>query len=639
MCRIATTHRVNWLLVGFLACLLASVPANGQSLIPDWRRLGNTAVEASLASVAGGPVERVWFATDGRQLFARTGSGKVFTTRDFETWAPAGEAAPPGEAERPVISRGLPEPGARIRDAARRPGLLYAAGRAVYRSDDGGLSWTNVTEYEGASVVGDGVRDLAVSPENDQEIVVAGRFGIWRSLDGGLSWSGLNRSLPNLPVRRILQLPVGAAGMRVFLEGLGAVEWAPGEKTGWRPVADTTVAAEAQLKQALGRLLEAEIQSVAVAGDFVYAGSASGGRLWASADRGRSWRPFVLAEAGSVRDIHAVTENPRTAIAAVGNAGDGVHVLKTTNGGIFWDNITGDLPDVAARAVTADFSSGAVYAAGDGGVYFAFADLRGAGVAASWSEIAGSPEGRRVFDVELDAGGNQLFVAIDGDGVYAMMAPHRFFAPKVVNAADLGSRAASPGALLSILGRQVNLARAGEWNAPVLAASPAESQVQVPFEVSGSALTLALTTAGRSGQLERYSVGLPLRQVAPAIFVDRDGTPMVLDADSGILLDAMAPARSGGRIQILATGLGKVRPDWPSGMPGPLEDPPRVVADVRVYLDRAPLEVIRATLAPGYIGFYLVEVQLPEIVNAGTAELMIEAGGEQSNRTRIYLEQ
>jgi uncharacterized protein (TIGR03437 family) len=99
----------------------------------------------------------------------------------------------------------------------------------------------------------------------------------------------------------------------------------------------------------------------------------------------------------------------------------------------------------------------------------------------------------------------------------------------------------------------------------------------------------------------------------------------------------MTPARSGARIQILATGLGRVQPEWPSGMAAPLESPPRVVAPVRVLLDRVPVEVTRATLAPGYIGFYLVEAQLPEIVNAGPAELYIEAGNQPSNRVRIYL--
>ncbi|MCX6622288.1 MAG: hypothetical protein NTY38_14715, partial [Acidobacteria bacterium] len=132
--------------------------------------------------------------------------------------------------------------------------------------------------------------------------------------------------------------------------------------------------------------------------------------------------------------------------------------------------------------------------------------------------------------------------------------------------------------------------------------------------------------------------GVPLRPVSPAIFVaNADGAPMVMDADRGLLLDAGNPAGPGTRIQILATGLGRVRPDWPTGLAAPLENAPRVIAPLRVTLDRTPLEVTRATLAPGYVGFYLVEVQLPDVVNAGPAELMLEAGGQQSNPVRIYL--
>jgi uncharacterized protein (TIGR03437 family) len=133
-------------------------------------------------------------------------------------------------------------------------------------------------------------------------------------------------------------------------------------------------------------------------------------------------------------------------------------------------------------------------------------------------------------------------------------------------------------------------------------------------------------------------VGVPLEATSPAIFVDRDGSPMLLDADSGVLLDGMNPAHSNSRLQILATGLGKVNPAWPTGVASPLEDPPQVVAPVRAYLDRAPVEVRRATLAPGYIGFYLIEVELPAIVNSGPAELYLEADGRGSNRVRIYLE-
>ncbi len=172
---------------------------------------------------------------------------------------------------------------------------------------------------------------------------------------------------------------------------------------------------------------------------------------------------------------------------------------------------------------------------------------------------------------------------------------------------------------------------------PVLDASENESQIQVPFEVgvpAAGSVSLALESAGK-----RFTFGVPLQEVSPAIFVDRTGAPMLLDADSGLMFDARNAARSGSRIQILATGLGKVRPDWPTGMAAPLQQPPAVRAEVTAYLDRAPVDVLSATLAPGYVGLYLVELRLPAIVNAGPAELYVSAGGQESNRVKIQVEQ
>jgi uncharacterized protein (TIGR03437 family) len=113
---------------------------------------------------------------------------------------------------------------------------------------------------------------------------------------------------------------------------------------------------------------------------------------------------------------------------------------------------------------------------------------------------------------------------------------------------------------------------------------------------------------------------------------------MIQDADSGLMLDPRNAAHSNARIQIFATGLGKVSPDWPTGLAAPLDKPPAVVAAVRAFVDRQPVEVTRATLAEGYVGLYLIELQIPAIVNAGPVELFISAGGQESNRVQIYLE-
>jgi uncharacterized protein (TIGR03437 family) len=112
---------------------------------------------------------------------------------------------------------------------------------------------------------------------------------------------------------------------------------------------------------------------------------------------------------------------------------------------------------------------------------------------------------------------------------------------------------------------------------------------------------------------------------------------MLLDADSGVLLDAMTPARSRSHIEVLAEGLGSVNPPWPTGVAAPLQNPPQVTGTVLAYLDRQPVQVTRAVLAP-YIGFYLVDIEVPKIVNSGPAELYLEVNGKLSNRVRVYIE-
>ncbi len=113
---------------------------------------------------------------------------------------------------------------------------------------------------------------------------------------------------------------------------------------------------------------------------------------------------------------------------------------------------------------------------------------------------------------------------------------------------------------------------------------------------------------------------------------------MLLDGNTGTMLDASNPAHSRSRVQILTTGLGRVNPDWPDGKPAPVNNPPAVVATVTAYLNRTPVEVTRQVLAPGLAGFYLVEIELPQLVNYGPAELYLEAGGHASNPVRVYIE-
>jgi len=599
----------------------------------DWRHIGNAQIDFGLAGLATGPVARAAYSADGTALVIRTASEESFVTQDFETWKPT--QAPPAAPEA-ASALALPESSAQLRqaDGSQR---LYAFGNFVYRSDDGGQTWENLTAFRSVSIIGSNVHDLTVSPKNPDEIVAVDDAGVFRSLDGGRSWSGLNGSLPNLSMVRFRNLPSADQGVEVELPGATTVEWQPGEKLAWRPIDGGQAQTDASLRQVLSPILGANVTAVAISGEYIYAGLA-GPRLAASSDGGRNWQYFAIQDSGPVENFWINPKDPRLALAVLGSrpsdsasVAPPQHVIRTITGGRYWDDLTSNLGDIAAHGVTADLASGALYLATDQGVFYASADLQ-TGASPQWTAVTGLPN-RHVADVRLDSEGNQLWAAVEGYGVYATLAPHRLKDPRVVSTADLLARAAAPGAVMSVVGARVSAASAGGVTAPVLAASDTESQIQIPFEAKGNSVSIAVN--GAAGAIAFPPVAL--QSAAPAIFVDRDGAPMLIDVATGVMLDAMNPAHSRSHIEILATGLGRVEPDWPTGTAGPVDDPPKVVADVHAYLDGSPIDVTRAVLAP-YIGFYVIEVEIPKIVNFGPAELHLEAGGQSSNHVRVYLE-
>lgn len=619
LCCISRTFRMtSTSLFGLLALSVASAQTN-----LDWRKLGSTSLDLGLPGLASGAVTKVSYGEGGLNI--ETGDGRQFTSPDGDKWlaAPAGSSS---AAKRWRNEAKAPEAGTRVLESSTNRARLYAFGSDAWRSDDGGASWRNLTSFKGQSLLGSTILDLAVSPSDADEITAATETGLWRSLDGGLTWDGLNQNLPNFSARRIHRLPDGANGLEVEATGVaGTLVWQPGEKSAWRLGARSAQLA-AELRTRLSSLVGAPVTAAATAEEYLYAGSADG-RLSVSADGGRSWRPAPQNAGGPITGFAVDPNEPNVAVATVA-ADRGSRVWRTMNGGINWDDVSLDLPEGRAYHAAFDLATGALYVATSEGLYWTRTDLRTRGPATAWQKVGGNLPAAPVYDVQLNRSSTQLYVALDGYGIFAANAPHRRADPRFVSAADYAARAAAPGSLLSYVGGPIREARSGDRVVPVLASSPDEAQVQVPFDAQGDSLPLII---------DRLSVRLPLESTAPAIFVDRDGTPMIIDADNGLLLDASTPARGGTRLQILATGLGKVTPDWPTGVAAPLDNAPRVAAPVKVYVDRLPVTVTKATLAPGYVGFYMIEFELPAVVNAGPAEIYLEAGTRSSNRTRLML--
>ena len=607
--------------IGVLAAAwLLTYSAAGQTT-STWKRVAGTTINEALAEPASGPVSAAWYAAGSSALLAQTVSGRIFETTDFVHWRLNSSAAPPAAGfsgsgfNTAGLPLSLPELGAKIQAVS---GHLYAVGSEnLYTSEDNGRTWLNLTGFNNRSVIGGGFSALAISPANPQEISAANLFGVWRSLDGGLTWQGLNEDLPNLTVRKWL-------GHRTILLADGTlVEATPG---GWSPAQGSDP--ELALRAKFGAGIHADVSAAGESAGVAYAGTADG-RLMVSRDGGKTWSENPGGPVGSaVARFWVDGERPDVALAAAGS-----HLFRTVNGGLFWDEVTGALPPGQIHGIAADRSAGVVYVATDGGVFGGSLSLNDAGAPASnWVSVARALPVAPAWDVALTAE-NALIVALDGYGVFETAAPHRTRTVKVVSGADLTERAAAPGSLVSVLGARVHTVRNQGASYPVLAASDQSSQVQVPFEASAGTFSLAL-----EGASDRWTVPLTVKEAAPAIFVDSDGSPLVLDAESGLVLDPKIAVYAGSTVQILATGLGKVTPEWPTGVPAPLDTPHNVTGSVTAFLDGRQVEVKRASLAPSYVGYYLVELQIPSIVNRGASEFRLVMNGEESNRVKLYLE-
>lgn len=551
--------------------LAAVATAQSYEYALNWRAIGTPVVAGARAGFSGGPLAGVWFTADGQALEVQLRNGRLYRTSDFAQWTPIDAPLPHSEPQPAVVDR-LPEVGARTFASAGSPYRIFAAGRWLWRSEDGGRNWTNLIAQGQTQLIGEQILSLALSAQDPDRLAVITREGVWASGDGGESWFSLNSGLPNLRLTRLRAAPQAGRGLLAEWENGALVEWLPGAKAAWvnrAPVAERR--------------------------DSV------------------SWR-----DANRPDSLLTVRQTDRA------------RLFRSVDGGLRWDDLTADLPGREILGLAADRPTGAIYLATERGVYYTVNNLEAASAPTSWVRLGGNLPREAALDVLLNEGGNFLYVSLAGEGVFLTHAPHRRKQPALISVADQNSRTASPGALISVLGLKVNDAQLGGRALPVLSATVDESQFQIPYDAATAPSGLDLNGEGRQLHLD-----LDLAPTSPAIFTDRDGAPLLVHAETGELLDPAQPVRSGDRIQILLTGLGRVEPAWPAGVAAPANSPPRVVAPVSVWLNGQTLAVTRAELAPGYVGFYVVETQLPPVLDDGFAELRVEAGGRSSQPIRL----
>lgn len=570
MCRIDTKLRVQF---ATLLLLLMAMVGNAQNYeFPlNWRAIGTTVVFNSRAGLSGGSAAGVWFNPEGDALELQLDNGRIYRTGDFQNWTSVAKAGSRVVVSTKVVYR-LPEGRAKAFSAPGNPYRAYAAGRFLWRSDDTGKHWVNLVAAGETRLIGENVRAIAISPRDSDRVVVLTEEGVWLTVDGGQAWSSLNPGLPNLRLTRLVAAPQAGRGLIAEWENGALVEWVPGAKAAWLARGPIT--------------------------------SKRDGLRWTDA-----LRPELRLE---------VRQEGRS------------RVFRSLNGGVQWVDLTSDLEGLEILGLAADRASGAIYVATERGIYYTLNSLELASGPTSWIRLSGNLPREAALDVMLDEGGNFLYASISGEGVFLTFAPHRRRNPSLISAADLNSRGAAPGGLMSVMGMKLTQVQLAGKALPILSATADETQVQIPYDAAMPSPALELRA--ESGNV---LMDLELSETAPAIFTDRDGAPLMLDAESGELIDPTVALRPGMRIQILLTGLGKVEPAWPAGIAAPAQNAPRVIAPVRVWFGGQTLEILKAELAGGYVGFYAVETKLPPVLDDGMQTLRVEAGGRFSNTILI----
>jgi uncharacterized protein (TIGR03437 family) len=176
--------------------------------------------------------------------------------------------------------------------------------------------------------------------------------------------------------------------------------------------------------------------------------------------------------------------------------------------------------------------------------------------------------------------------------------------------------------------------------APLFYANVGQVNAQIPWELAGqSQTTITATINGQTSAPQTVS----LATYAPGIFaLNSEGTGQgaILDANYH-LVDGSNPAIPGQTtILIYCTGLGPVSSNQPAtGAPAWLTNLARTSSPVTATIGGVSANVTFSGLAPGYVGLYQVNAQVPAGLAAnGSAPVMISIEGANSNTVTIAVQ-
>ncbi len=176
--------------------------------------------------------------------------------------------------------------------------------------------------------------------------------------------------------------------------------------------------------------------------------------------------------------------------------------------------------------------------------------------------------------------------------------------------------------------------------APLFFVSVVQINAQVPFELMAGAGTVTVQVTRGSETTMEQPIGIAA--VSPGIFTfNQQGTGpgAILHAADFQPVSESAPAQPGEFLAIFCTGLGPVQPEVASGDVAPSSEPlARTVTLPMVNIAGIAADVAFSGLAPGFVGLYQVNAQVPAGVPSGTQDIEILVNNVSSNTVTIAVE-
>lgn len=379
-----------WSLAGLVA-----VTGSAQSQTPTfnrWLPLGPD----------GGPVRAVVAASNGRTVYAGTPGGQVYRSLNRgRSWTAA--------------SQGLRGALLSLHNAPQRdPGTVYAVTtQGVFGTVDAAQTWT-ARNGRGASGLpaGNDLLSLDVAPSAPAVLYVVVRTRpsldlpllnrVYRSADGGASWSRVHNGLPDTVHNEVFDLAVdparpqvafAATSRGVFRTADGGSRWVASGLAGQRVIGVT-------VDLVRPTLLYARVEPIS-----------GPGRIWTSENGGQSWTVRSDGFSGFALRPHPTQAGTAYLLSFAGP------IRQTTDGGRTWNRIDDGIlhrwVDLALDPLRPGGLYGADFAAGTDPGLFASTDDGG-----SWQPAAAGIVATAVTALSPDhESPGRLVVAFEEDGL------------------------------------------------------------------------------------------------------------------------------------------------------------------------------------------------------------------------------